>query len=64
MEQAKGHEFHYSTFEADADLTHAYEAKGDSARNKRVILDNLVAGYTHFHFASNPNLQRTGLMLA
>lgn len=58
-EQAKGHEFHYSTFEADDDLTHAYEAKGRfGSKQEGCVLGNLVAGYTHFHFASNPILAK------
>ncbi|MFC9598210.1 cobyrinate a,c-diamide synthase [Peribacillus butanolivorans] len=56
-EQAKGHEFHYSTFESDDVLPHAYEAKGRFGSKKEGgIIGNLVAGYTHFHFASNPKL--------
>ncbi|MFE4428625.1 cobyrinate a,c-diamide synthase [Peribacillus butanolivorans] len=56
-EQAKGHEFHYSTFESDDVLPHAYEAKGRFGSKKEgCIKGNLVAGYTHFHFASNPKL--------
>ncbi|MDW7615675.1 cobyrinate a,c-diamide synthase [Peribacillus simplex] len=59
IEQAKGHEFHYSTFEADGDLTHAYEAKGRfGSKQEGCVLGNLVAGYTHFHFASNPKLAK------
>ncbi|MGE7767404.1 cobyrinate a,c-diamide synthase [Peribacillus sp. NPDC096540] len=56
-EQAKGHEFHYSTFDPDDVLPHAYEAKGRFGSKKEgCIIGNLVAGYTHFHFASNPKL--------
>ncbi|MDQ0216914.1 cobyrinate a,c-diamide synthase [Peribacillus cavernae] len=56
-EQAKGHEFHYSTFESDAELPYAYEAKGRFGMKKEgCMLGNLVAGYSHFHFASNPQL--------
>ncbi|MGG0285982.1 cobyrinate a,c-diamide synthase [Peribacillus butanolivorans] len=56
-EQAKGHEFHYSTFEPDNVLPYAYEAKGRFGSKKEgCIIGNLVAGYTHFHFASNPKL--------
>ncbi|AXN41135.1 cobyrinic acid a,c-diamide synthase [Peribacillus butanolivorans] len=56
-DQAKGHEFHYSTFEPDNVLPYAYEAKGRFGSKKEgCIIGNLVAGYTHFHFASNPKL--------
>ncbi|MFD6443281.1 cobyrinic acid a,c-diamide synthase, partial [Peribacillus sp. NPDC060186] len=50
-------EFHYSTFEPDNVLPYAYEAKGRFGSKKEgCIIGNLVAGYTHFHFASNPKL--------
>ncbi|APH05073.1 cobyrinate a,c-diamide synthase [Bacillus weihaiensis] len=53
--QAKGHEFHYSTFhsKADTEFLHAYETKGMRGIKKEgYVKGNLVAGYTHFHFAS------------
>lgn len=56
-QQAKGHEFHYSTFEGAEDLPYAYETKGRFGKKSEGYLrGNLVAGYTHFHFASNPQL--------
>ena len=55
-EEAKGHEFHYSTFEG----THASPAYFTKSRFRTqaegYLHGNLVAGYTHFHFASNPKL--------
>lgn len=55
--QAKGHEFHYSTFERKEGSPYAYESKGRFGKKLEGYLrDNLVAGYTHFHFASNPQL--------
>ncbi|NDI35505.1 cobyrinate a,c-diamide synthase [Chengkuizengella sediminis] len=55
--EAKGHEFHYSTFEANASYEHAYETKGMRGTKQEGYLNqNLIAGYTHFHFASNPTL--------
>ncbi len=58
-EQAKGHEFHYSTFAADEELPHAYETKGlRGTKPEGYAQDNLVAGYTHLHFASNPALAK------
>lgn len=55
-EEAKGHEFHYSTFEG----THATPAYFSKSRFRTqaegYLHGNLVAGYTHFHFASNPKL--------
>lgn len=57
--QAKGHEFHYSTYEREEGSPHAYETKGRFGKKQEGYLKgNLVAGYTHFHFASNPELVR------
>lgn len=55
---AKGHEFHYSTFQAaDAEVPYAYETKGMRGVSKEgYLLHHLVAGYTHFHFASCPEM--------
>ncbi|MED4584721.1 cobyrinate a,c-diamide synthase [Brevibacillus choshinensis] len=56
-EQAKGHEFHYSTYATDAELPHAYETKGlRGTKPEGYASENLVAGYTHLHFGSNPEL--------
>lgn len=61
QEQAKGHEFHYSTYEGTPD-TPAYFSKGRfRAQQEGYLKQNLVAGYTHFHFASNPQLVRNWL---
>ncbi|MCL7746569.1 cobyrinate a,c-diamide synthase [Halalkalibacter alkaliphilus] len=51
---AKGHEFHYSSFQsAIEDIPYAYETKGmRGAKKEGYVTHNLVAGYTHFHFAS------------
>lgn len=55
-EEAKGHEFHYSTY-SGAHTTPAYETKGRFGKKQEgYCVDNLVAGYTHFHFVSNPQL--------
>ena len=58
-EAAKGHEFHYSTFQPDEDLvlSHAYYTTGrQGAKPEGYITANLVAGYTHVYFASNPDM--------
>lgn len=61
QEQAKGHEFHYSVYEGTHD-TPAYFSKGRfRAQQEGYLMQNLVAGYTHFHFASNPQLVRNWL---
>ncbi|RAL26295.1 cobyrinate a,c-diamide synthase [Thermoflavimicrobium daqui] len=55
-EIARGHEFHYSKLTAETeDFPPAYESIG--RRGKKVEgyhQGNLLAGYTHLHFASNP----------
>lgn len=56
-QQAKGHEFHYSKFESRAAASPAYEtASRFGKKAEGYLMSNLVAGYTHFHFASNPEL--------
>ncbi|WP_121661705.1 cobyrinate a,c-diamide synthase [Metabacillus litoralis] len=56
-QKARGHEFHYSTFEPHSDVTHAYETKGmRGTKLEGCLTHNLVAGYTHFHFASCPEM--------
>ncbi|RBW67881.1 cobyrinate a,c-diamide synthase [Bacillus taeanensis] len=56
-EQARGHEFHYSTFHSEDDVEHAYETKGmRGTKLEGYLKHNLVAGYTHFHFASCLNM--------
>jgi cobyrinic acid a,c-diamide synthase len=55
-EEAKGHEFHYSTYQSEK-AQPAYETKGRFGQKTEGYLQgNLVAGYTHFHFVSNPQL--------
>ncbi|SFL11254.1 cobyrinic acid a,c-diamide synthase [Paenibacillus sp. 1_12] len=66
-DKAKGHEFHYSTFQPklvenedpEKALRHAYVTKGLRGTKPEGYLSesgNLVAGYTHIHFASEPAL--------
>ena len=54
--KAKGHEFHYSSFvPVEEDVPYAYETKGMRGVSKEgYLLHHVVAGYTHFHFASCP----------
>ncbi|MBM7660089.1 cobyrinic acid a,c-diamide synthase [Bacillus mesophilus] len=55
--KAKGHEYHYSTFEPTGEIPYAYQTKGFFKEDKEGYMNlNLVAGYTHFHFASCPEL--------
>ncbi|ERN52976.1 hypothetical protein A33I_13500 [Alkalihalophilus marmarensis DSM 21297] len=55
-EKARGHEFHYSTYhnkENKEQIRHAYVTKGmRGTKQEGCMMHNLVAGYTHFHFAS------------
>lgn len=61
QELAKGHEFHYSVYEGNHE-TPAYFIKGRfGAKQEGYSHGNLVAGYTHFHFASNPQLVKNWL---
>jgi len=51
---ARGHEFHYSTFESKGDIHHAYQTKGMlGLKEEGYLAKNLIAGYTHLHFASS-----------
>ncbi|PYZ92307.1 cobyrinic acid a,c-diamide synthase [Salipaludibacillus keqinensis] len=53
-EKVKGHEFHYSTFTSNESLNEAFESTGRKGTLlEGVQMINLVAGYTHLHFASN-----------
>ncbi|WP_408010313.1 cobyrinate a,c-diamide synthase [Pseudalkalibacillus sp. A8] len=55
--QARGHEFHYSTFQSNEQCLHAYSTKGMRGMKKEgCLIGNLIAGYTHLHFASCPEL--------
>ena len=55
---ARGHEFHYSSFQAaEEDVPYAYETKGMRGVSKEgYFIHHVVAGYTHFHFASCPEM--------
>ncbi|MDU0199866.1 cobyrinate a,c-diamide synthase [Paenibacillus sp. PFR10] len=57
--KARGHEFHYSTFEAaeGAVIPAAFQSSGRMGiRSDGYANGRLVAGYTHLHFASNPGI--------
>lgn len=54
-EEARGHEFHYSKYTGEQQP--AYATKGRFGKKEEGYLTNtVVAGYTHFHFLSNPQL--------
>ncbi|WP_019153142.1 cobyrinate a,c-diamide synthase [Robertmurraya massiliosenegalensis] len=63
-DRAKGHEFHYSQFEGEY-RSPAYVNKSRfRTQHEGYLHKNLVAGYTHFHFASNPELVENWLNTA
>ncbi|PTX55138.1 cobyrinic acid a,c-diamide synthase [Melghirimyces profundicolus] len=56
-EKARGHQFRYSTLTPiTRPFPHAYNCEGGWAGPERegYVRANLIAGYTHLHFASNP----------
>jgi cobyrinic acid a,c-diamide synthase len=54
---ARGHEFHYSTFHPRTEFQHAYQTKGMRGhKHEGYRKGNLIAGYTHFHFGSCPEI--------
>ena len=56
-EKVRGHEFHYSTYTSNEPMAAAFETRGRTEiMNEGVVTKNLVAGYTHLHFASCPTL--------
>ncbi|KUO96687.1 cobyrinate a,c-diamide synthase [Ferroacidibacillus organovorans] len=58
-EHARGHEFHYSTAvrKSEESWPFAYEATGlRGTQRDGYAHGNLLAGYTHLHFASNPQM--------
>ncbi|UFJ59646.1 cobyrinate a,c-diamide synthase [Brevibacillus sedimenti] len=58
-ELVHGHEFHYSTFAPEHTMPYAYQTKGlRGTKPEGYARGNLVAGYTHLHFASNPALPK------
>ena len=59
QDHARGHEFHYSVFQPNDDqaIKSAYETKGlRGTKQEGYMQYNVVAGYTHFHFASAPGM--------
>lgn len=58
-ERARGHEFHYSTIavQQPENWPYAYETVGlRGAKLEGYTQGNVLAGYTHLHFASNPRM--------
>lgn len=60
---AKGHEFHYSTYCSSDDEVPAYHVKGLFGEGSEgVTYKNVIAGYTHLHFCSSPQLLENFLL--
>ena len=59
-QSARGHEFHYSTIEYGLlPQPFAYTTSGyrlPSIQGEGYLRDNVIAGYTHLHFGSNPQV--------
>ncbi|WP_139488612.1 cobyrinate a,c-diamide synthase [Brevibacillus dissolubilis] len=56
-ETARGHEFHYSTLVNEQSDNHAYEVTGlRGTKLEGYATGNVLAGYTHLHFASHPQM--------
>ncbi|MEQ1655506.1 MAG: cobyrinate a,c-diamide synthase [Nitrospira sp.] len=56
---ARGHEFHYSTVVPRGPLDYACslsDARGDTKGQDGLVRDNVLALYTHLHFASQPKI--------
>ncbi|WP_370642551.1 cobyrinate a,c-diamide synthase [Tepidanaerobacter sp. GT38] len=63
-EKIRGHEFHYSTIEVNKDVTTSY-CISKSRRSSNSVswkcgfkIHNLLAGYPHIHFWSNPSFAK------
>ncbi|PID15982.1 cobyrinic acid a,c-diamide synthase [Sporosarcina sp. P34] len=54
--QAKGHEFHYSKYEGEHNSPAYFSKSRFRVQQEGYLHKNLVAGFTQFHFASNPQL--------
>jgi cobyrinic acid a,c-diamide synthase len=53
--EARGHQFHYSRLEPLGPLAYSSELEHDEERiPDGLTVSNLLAGYAHLHFASNP----------
>jgi cobyrinic acid a,c-diamide synthase len=54
---ARGHEYHYSSYYSSNTSRYSYHTKGVFGEgNEGYLTNNLIAGYTHIHFASCPEL--------
>lgn len=51
-----GHEFHYSTYQADHKEDSPAFIFEENAKEDGYSKDNIIASYLHFHFAANPQI--------
>ncbi|MCA9499737.1 MAG: cobyrinate a,c-diamide synthase [Nitrospira sp.] len=57
--RVRGHEFHYSTLHPKGDLEylgHLTDAQGRDRGGDGITVGNVIALYTHLHFASHPHV--------
>jgi cobyrinic acid a,c-diamide synthase len=51
----RGHEFHHTIINSEAELKHLYRVtKKDNSWQEGIVKNNVLAGYPHIHFYSNP----------
>ncbi len=67
-ETFRGHEFHYSTLTLTGPIEHAFartRGNGNAAMPPDgFVVHNVLAGYTHAHFGSNPQLAENLILAA
>jgi cobyrinic acid a,c-diamide synthase len=51
----RGHEFHHTIINSEEDLKYLYRVtKKDKSWQEGIVKNNVLAGYPHIHFYSNP----------
>jgi cobyrinic acid a,c-diamide synthase len=63
----RGHEFHYSHLENGEEIKYIgqlSDARGKDCGGDGIVVNNVVALYTHLHFASYPQVPTTILQVA
>jgi len=63
----RGHEFHYTHLEILGDVDYVgriTDAQGKDRGGDGITLNNVVALYTHLHFASHPQVPVTLMQIA
>ncbi len=60
--KVRGHEFHYSSFSSNGKMNYACrlsDARSADRGEDGFVKDNVMACYTHLHFASQPSIPQT-----